>query len=278
MQPCARGAATAANALKIRLRSIAMARYAPEFLIALRHRYEKTDQPMRSLALEFGIGISTLSALVEKEGWQKRSQRQRGSPAAPGLAEASALLAALPPRGSDASPASEESMTASGANPTAIAPPADDERSAAVRLEALLLQEIAAEEAARAELGTLPRLRAEADGCARRLATLTQTLKALRAIPATPSARQIEYDDMPEDIDEFRENLARRIEAFMESRVGKERMALDRQFARLTDDELAELAAVGRERGMPALLRPLEDEADDLDEWDRAHAAHPQAS
>lgn len=50
-----------------------MARYTPEFLAALRHRYEKTDQPMRALALEFKIGISTLSSIVEREGWAKRS-------------------------------------------------------------------------------------------------------------------------------------------------------------------------------------------------------------
>ncbi len=49
----------------------------------------------------------------------------------------------------------------------------------------------------------------------------------------------------------------------MESRLGKERMALNRQFAKLTDDELKELAAAGRERGMQALLQPPPGEADD---------------
>src|SRR5690606_11853292 len=71
----------------------------PEFLAALRHGYEETDKPMRTLAREAGIGISTLSSLVEKHGWQKRSRRQRGSPAAAQLAEAAGLLARLPPRG-----------------------------------------------------------------------------------------------------------------------------------------------------------------------------------
>jgi len=236
-----------------------MAQYAPEFLTALRNRYEKTDQPMRSLALEFGIGISTLSALVEKQGWAKRSQRKRGSLVAPRVAEASALLAALPPRGNEAAAATAEHGTA-GAD---LAPAADDERGAAARLEALLMQEIAAEEAARAELGTLPRLRAEADSCGRRLAILTQTLKTLRAIPAPPTA-QDDPDPVPADIDEFRYALARRIDAFVAARLGKERLALNKQFSALSDDEVRELAAVGRERGMRGLLEPLEDE-DGLD-------------
>ena len=54
-----------------------MAHYAPEFLAAVRHRYEKTDQPMIEMAREFGIGITTLQVMVDKQGWEKRSQRLR---------------------------------------------------------------------------------------------------------------------------------------------------------------------------------------------------------
>ena len=57
-----------------------MAHYSPDFLTSLRHRYEKTDQPMIELAREFGIGITTLQMLVDKQGWEKRSQRLRGVP------------------------------------------------------------------------------------------------------------------------------------------------------------------------------------------------------
>ncbi|MEJ2432127.1 MAG: hypothetical protein P8Y53_02785 [Pseudolabrys sp.] len=107
---------------------------------------------------------------------------------------------------------------------------------------------IAAEEAARAELGTLPRLRAEADGCARRLAVFTQTLKTLRAIPAAAPPAP-DYDS-PQNIDEFRETFARRIQAFIQQAVGTERYAMARQIRDLTDDELSELIHFGRERGM----------------------------
>jgi len=226
-----------------------MAHYAPEFLAALKQLYEDGDQPMRPLALEFGIGISTLSALVEREGWKKRSLRRRGAPDAPRLAEAADLLATLPPRAS---------ATADiGVAPAADASPGT-ERSAAERLETLLMQEIAAEEAARAELGELPRLRAEADGCTRRLAILTQTLKTLRGI--VPPTK--DDDPVPRDMDAFRNELARRINGLVLSRIGPERMALNDQFARLTTDELKELAEVGRERGMKPLLQPLQEDID----------------
>jgi hypothetical protein len=52
-----------------------MAQYAPEFLASLKHRYEKTDQPMIEMAREFGIGVTTLQMLVDKQGWEKRSPR-----------------------------------------------------------------------------------------------------------------------------------------------------------------------------------------------------------
>lgn len=42
-----------------------MAQYTEEFLAAARHGYENTDQPMRDLARELGIGITTLSTLAE---------------------------------------------------------------------------------------------------------------------------------------------------------------------------------------------------------------------
>ncbi len=74
-----------------------MVQYTADFLAAARHGYENTDQPMRELARELGIGITTLSTLAEKNGWAKRSQRQRGLPPAMQLlAEAQALALPIP--------------------------------------------------------------------------------------------------------------------------------------------------------------------------------------
>ena len=57
-------------------------------------------------------------------------------------------------------------------------------------------------------------------------------------------------------MDAFREELARRIRAFVAAEIGRERMALNEQMSGLTDAEMKELVEVGRERGMQALLQP----------------------
>ena len=95
-----------------------MAQYSPEFLTSLRHRYEKTDQPMIELAREFGIGITTLQMLVDKQGWDKRSQRLRGMPRAARLEqEAEALAKAQPQKQETPHPCRErESRRAWGRN------------------------------------------------------------------------------------------------------------------------------------------------------------------
>lgn len=51
-----------------------MARYTHRFLAAKR-RYEDTDQPMPSIALDMSISLRTLHRMVEREGWRKRNDR-----------------------------------------------------------------------------------------------------------------------------------------------------------------------------------------------------------
>jgi hypothetical protein len=202
-----------------------MARYSAELLAALRHRYEKTDEPMRALAAEFGIGISTLSALVEKGGWAKRSQRTRDCPPVLGLLAEAKALAEMPPILRDrATPAADAPAPAVSAEAeTAPSHAADTAQLTPVeRLEALVTHYIAREEAARAELERRPRTRGETEHSARTLSTLTQTLRTLQSMkPGSGVAVQDELtddDDMPRDLDEFRLALARRIDAFVASR------------------------------------------------------------
>jgi hypothetical protein len=87
-----------------------------------------------------------------------------------------------------------------------------------------VLKELEAEEAARAQLGGAPRLAADAERSARTLSVLTQTLQnlqRLRAATASPQSHigSNDDDDMPADLDEFRRDLARRIDAFVASRT-----------------------------------------------------------
>jgi hypothetical protein len=253
-------------------RSIAMAQYSPEFLAALRYRYEQTDQPMHALAADFGIGVTTLQNLVRKNGWTPRSRRLRHRPLSmllPEAAEAPPLPAAqVEPQQAPALSLSEGESDAVPADTVVHTPAADGATapstlSPAERLQALVEKEIAAEEATRAALGIRPRSRNEAERCARTIVKLTHALQTIQKLRAADRADADDYDEMPEDIDELRMALARRIEGFVAGRIGRPRMQLNQQLAGLTDDELRELIQVGRERGMQALLQPPPGDADD---------------
>lgn len=237
-----------------------MARYTPEFLAAARHGYENTDQPMTALAAGLGIGITTLQSLVRKHGWTQRSKRMRDSPPALQLLEQARELAAQEPptpdppslrfggRVSESAIASatagdpspplppgsspgvveggEQTLPLSGGG-SALAPAPTEPRLTPVeRLEALVVKELEAEEAMRAELALRPRSRHDAERCARTLSVLTQTLQTLQRMRADGGAARNsdDYDDIPEDMDAFRNDLARRIDLFVESRREEEGM------------------------------------------------------
>lgn len=192
--------------------------YTPDFMAGLRQAYTETHEPMWSIAARHGIATRTFEKIVDREGWPKRRERVREVvPAQHLLAEAQALLAAQmveqePGSGEAAPPAPE----------AAPSPPPDP----AERIEKLLIREVEIEEARHAKLAGLPRPTAEAARTARTLAVLTQTLHALRRLrhgeqagrAPTQEEKPI-HDDIPDDLDEFRRELARRIDAFVASRT-----------------------------------------------------------
>jgi transposase-like protein len=254
-----------------------MARYSPEFLAALRARYEQTDQPMNALAAEFGIGVTTLQTLARKNGWSPRSQRMRECPPLMQLQEdAAALVDALPERAIEAqqvTPSRNGTLThiaipsptlpVSGGGSEAVPPALTASTLSPVeRIEALILKELAAEEARRSALGTRPRPAYEMERCARTLAVMTQTLERLQRLHTKSGGQDDDDDPVPKDMDAFRDELARRIEGFVAGEIGPERMELNRQMAALTDDEVKELIRAGRERGMQVLLQPREKEGE----------------
>ncbi|MDO8878357.1 MAG: hypothetical protein Q8M24_04505 [Pseudolabrys sp.] len=200
-----------------------MAQYTDEFLATARQGYESTDQPMRELARELGIGITTLSTLSEKHGWAKRSLRQRGlSPAMQLLAEVNALaangphpsrLATLAPQDDGATPTPTLPLSGGG-SPSAVEP-APNQADLLIKLEQILAQLIAAQQLAPANGIQSPQ-------GARNLTLLIQSLRALqgmRGAASTDTGPIDDDDDMPRDIDEFRLDLARRIDAFVASRT-----------------------------------------------------------
>ena len=204
-----------------------MERYTPEFLRALRQRYENTDQLMTSIAAEFEIGTRTLQRMVLKEGWRKRSNRTRGLPMAVTLLEEAKALASRPDHSREsgnpviADHAKSETPGLLGPRLRVDDTPEHASSSAVDRIEALVIKEIEAEEAARVQLIGKRRMVGAAERSARTLATLTQTLHALQRMRAgSPPEQEISSDDdMPANIDEFRRDLASRIDAFVASRT-----------------------------------------------------------
>jgi hypothetical protein len=87
-----------------------------------------------------------------------------------------------------------------------------------LRLRRAVLEELRAVEAMRAKLKRNP---VDAERTARTLSSLTETLQKLQRLQCTlPETELKDDDDMPADIDEFRDELARRINAFVDSRTG----------------------------------------------------------
>ena len=74
-------------------------------------------------------------------------------------------------------------------------------------------------EAIIARLAAGPQHPREMEQAGRALGALMRTLRELNALLSQHNAQAANaYDDMPEDMDAFRENLARRIDAFVEAR------------------------------------------------------------
>jgi hypothetical protein len=87
------------------------------------------------------------------------------------------------------------------------------------RLYRAVLEELAAVETLRAQLKREPQSPQDAERTARTLSSLTETLQKLQRLQcAFPQSGSYD-DDLPADIDEFRRELARRIETFVTSRA-----------------------------------------------------------
>ena len=105
----------------------------------------------------------------------------------------------------------------------ATAPAPSDPASIAASLQSAVARVLPAIEATLAKLAAGPQAPRELEQTARALGTLTRTLRELNALLAQHQARSAYDDDnMPEDIDAFRDELARKIDAFVASRADEE--------------------------------------------------------
>jgi hypothetical protein len=150
------------------------------------------------------------------------SLRLRGlSPAMQLAAAADALAWAAPVGHGRPAPALRADPPSPGEGGTARAAASSPHTSALDRLEQAVLKELTIVETMRASLGAEPLRPMDAERTARTLSSLTETFAKLRRLRLAlqPPSGLHDDDDMPADIDAFRLDLARRIDAFVASRT-----------------------------------------------------------
>lgn len=170
---------------------------APEKIAEGRVLYEQTFTPMEDIAGLLGISRDTLRKRVKEWRWNKRAHdpyvaRRMERPAIMNSGAAGKQLPGYPS--------------------------APEERVALVeRLQDLVERQIAATET----MLPLPTTPDETERNARALAGLLRTLRELKRLEAPPAPiESADDDDMPQDIEELRRELSRKLEALVAGREG----------------------------------------------------------
>jgi len=199
--------------------------YTPELLENARQRFEETDELAPSIAADMGIHPRTLSRLAIRQGWKRRRQPRDLSSAARLLMEAERLEAAKSLQSAKQTvPAQCDTADTDGG--AALVPSGEPTSSFVgedvARIRRAALKELSSVETMRAARKGEPQSPIDAERTARTLASLTATLQKIYrmecAAPQTQAGSN--DDDWPVDTDEFRNELARRINAFVASRTG----------------------------------------------------------
>jgi hypothetical protein len=170
-------------------------RLSAELQAHARRQFEQTDRYVTDIALDCGVDESVLRRMALREGWVRYVGPPRGLPPVAKLLAEVEALETLPP----------------------VTP---DERVAAIdRLHREAMAQLAEVEALRAR--TTPAAK-DAERNAHTLSSLTETVRKLQgmrcALHVPGSTHDADYD-LPADPDAFRDELARRIDAFIASRA-----------------------------------------------------------
>ena len=177
-----------------------------------RHLFEETDAKLADIAFELGIHKCTVPDVAKRRNWKRYVPPPRDvSPATQILVEAETLERQR--NAAQSGPATESEIHARPESASG-----ESEGNLVARLRRAVLNELTVIESLRDRLKNEPQSRVAAERTARTLSTLTDTLQKLQRLQcAVPDSGSL-YD-IPADIDEFRNELARRIEAFVASRT-----------------------------------------------------------
>ena len=189
----------------------------------IRYDYEHTERPIEDICAEHGVSSGTLRDRMRRWGWTRRRVPipREGPPPAPRIDTAAPSPA---PQVETAAPCLAAGPQAA-AGEDAGAPGEPDDSAIVPRLQSAVARVLPAIEASVARLGAEPTHPREMERAARVLAALTRTLRELNKLlserQADAAGSPAADDDMPEDLDAFRFELARRIDAFVASRTGE---------------------------------------------------------
>ncbi len=208
--------------------------YSAKLLANGRRRFERTDESVASIAVDFGIRPASMYRLAKRLGWVRYERLPRDLPAAASLLaqaeELEAVALSLEHRPEDragAPSAKDESLSAARSDAGKVAaqtqailtnelPPF---ANTVERLYRAVLGELTAVEGLRTRLKREPLSAIDAERTARTVSSLTETLRKLQRLQCAAPQSGPYDDDMPVDIDEFRNALARQIDAFVASRT-----------------------------------------------------------
>jgi hypothetical protein len=202
----------------------------PETWTQIRYEYEQTEKPVDDICLDHGVSPSTLRERMRRWRWTRRRQPipAEGPPPSPPIEHAAPVASVTAPIRAPAPSvwvdAHDEPAPDSPAPHTApfeATPPGQSE--IVPRLQGAVARVLPAIEATVARLAAGPMPPREMERAARTLTSLTRTLRELNELLSQHQARPACDcdDDMPEDIDAFRIELARKIDAFVASRTGE---------------------------------------------------------
>lgn len=208
---------------------IAMPTLTDEAWAQMRRDYEHTDKPVQDICLEHGTTPNTLRDRVRRWGWTPRRLPipAEGPPPLP-APRFDPPRAAAPPAAPAASvPAAEhDTAPAAPALAPALAPPAAPGQAAgaplqadpaliAQRLQGAVARVLPAIETTLANLAATTAHPREVERAARALAALTRTLRELNALLGR---YPVPDKDEIKTLDEYRRDLARKIDAVIAAR------------------------------------------------------------
>jgi len=193
-------------------------KYTSELLENARQRFEETDESLASIAVDLDIHKVTLWRLARRYGWKRHSSPPHDLSSAAKLLLQVKRLEDASLKSADQTAPAQRAAEGQVAGESAL-PPIE---MTVEQMHRTVIAELATVQTMRAAHGREPQSPIDAERTARTLAIHTATLQKLQRMQCAAPQTGPYDDDIPADIDEFRNDLARRIDAFVESETDEE--------------------------------------------------------